>query len=299
MYETFYGLKEKPFSVTPDSRFFFPSEKHTEALDSLIYAINDRKGFVAITGEIGCGKTTVWHALINKLDAGTKIAIITNTNLTAKQMLIAILDDLEVTFKDSWTKVRLLSVLNKYLLEQASLGFNVIVLIDEAQNLKFDVLEEVRMLSNLETEREKLLQIILMGQPQLKEKLKLDKFEQLKQRISVYYHINPLSLKETKDYITHRLKVAGFSNNRVIFDPFSLFKIYDYSAGVPRIVNTICDRCLLTGFIKEKEEVSAEIVDEVAQELGIKKIAALKEGAVVDQVRLELLEFPKGTNKSA
>lgn len=282
MYETFYGLKEKPFSVTPDSRFFFPSEKHTEALDSLIYAINDRKGFVAITGEIGCGKTTVWHALINKLEAGTKIAIITNTNLTAKQMLIAILDDLEVTFKDNWTKIRLLSVLNKYLLEQASLGFNVIVLIDEAQNLKFDVLEEVRMLSNLETEREKLLQIILMGQPQLKEKLKLDKFEQLKQRISVYYHINPLSLKETKDYINHRLKVAGFSNNRVIFDPFSLFKIYDYSVGVPRIVNTICDRCLLTAFIKEKEEVSAEIVDEVAKELGIKKIAALKEGAVVE-----------------
>ncbi|MBP7087863.1 MAG: AAA family ATPase [Candidatus Omnitrophica bacterium] len=282
MYETFYGLREKPFSVTPDSRFFFPSEKHTEALDSLIYAINDRKGFVAVTGEVGCGKTTVWHALINKLDAGTKIAIITNTNLTAKQILISILDDLEVHFKDSWTKVRLLVVLNKYLLEQASLGFNVVVLIDEAQNLKFDVLEEVRMLSNLETEREKLLQIVLMGQPQLKEKLKLEKFQQLKQRISVYYHIDPLSLKEAKDYINHRLKVAGLSDSRVVFDPFSLFKIYDYSAGVPRIVNTICDRCLLTGFIREKEQISGEIVEEVAKELGIEKLAALKEGAVVE-----------------
>ncbi len=180
MYETFYGLKEKPFSVTPDSRFFFPSEKHTEALDSLIYAINDRKGFVAITGEVGCGKTTVWHKLLNKLDSGTKVAIITNSNLTPKQMLIAILDDLEVPFRDRWTKVRLLAVLNKFLIDQLSFGFNVVVLIDESQNLKFDVLEEVRMLSNLETETEKLLQIILLGQPQLKEMLSQEKFRQLK-----------------------------------------------------------------------------------------------------------------------
>ena len=270
MYEIFYGLKEKPFNVTPDSRFFFPSEKHSEALDSLIYAINERKGFAAVTGEVGSGKTTVWHALLNKLDSGTKVAIITNSNLTSKQMIMAILDDLEVAFKDRWAKVRLLAILNKYLIEQASLGFNVVVLIDESQNLKFDVLEEVRMLSNLETEKEKLLQIILMGQPQLKEMLSLKKFEQLKQRISVYYHIYPLSPKEAKDYIDHRLKVAGFNNGRVIFDFLALDKIYAYSKGIPRVMNTLCDRCLLTGFIREKKEIGKDIVEEVAEELGIK-----------------------------
>ena len=272
MYEIFYGLKEKPFNVTPDSKFFFPSEKHSEALDSLIYAINDRKGFAAITGEVGCGKTTVWHALLNKLDSGTKIAVITNTNLTPKQMLIAILDDLGVSFKDKWTKVRLLAVLNGFLVEQASLGFNVVVLIDESQNLKFDVLEEVRMLSNLETEKEKLLQIILMGQPQLKERLSLEKFEQLKQRISVYYHIYPLSFKETKDYIEHRLKIAGFNNTGVIFDFKALDRIYAYSKGIPRVMNTLCDRCLLTGFINDKKEIKEIIVEEVAKELGINKL---------------------------
>lgn len=276
MYETFYGLKEKPFNVTPDSRFFFPSEKHSEALDSLIYAINERKGFAAVTGEVGSGKTTVWHTLLNKLDSGTKVAIITNSNLTSKQMLIAILDDLEVSFKDRWTKVRLLAVLNKYLIEQASLGFNVVVLIDESQNLKFDVFEEVRMLSNLETEKEKLLQIILMGQPQLKEMLSLKKFEQLKQRISVYYHIYPLSFKEVSDYIEHRLKVAGFNNNKRIFNFMALIKIYFYSKGVPRIMNSLCDRCLLTGFINDRIEINDDIVVEAAKELGIERTTAKK-----------------------
>lgn len=272
MYEAYYGLKEKPFNVTPDSRFFFPSEKHTEALDSLVYAINYRKGFAAITGEVGCGKTTVWHTLINKLNSGTKVAVITNSNLTPKQILIAILDDLEVTFKDNWTKVRLLSVLNKYLIEQISLGFNVVILIDESQNLKFDVFEEVRMLSNLETEREKLVQIILMGQPQLKEMLELDKFAQLRQRISVYYHLYPLSLKETRDYVRHRLNIAGVNNvdGKEIFDFLALYKIHIYSKGIPRIINSLCDRCLLTGFINEKKQISLGIVEEVVKEIGIK-----------------------------
>ena len=269
MYEFFYGLQEKPFNVTPDSKFFFPSEKHSEALDSLIYAINDRKGFVTITGEVGCGKTMVWHALLNKLDSGTKVAIITNTNLTSKQMLIAILDDLEIPFEDRWPKVRLLAVLNKFLIEQVTLGFNVVILIDEVQNLGFEVLEEVRMLSNLETEKEKLLQIILMGQPQFKDTLALEKFKQLKQRINVHYHLYPLNQEETRNYIKHRLKIADFSGKKAIFDFLTLDKIYAYSNGVPRIINTICDRCMLTGFIRGTVEISGDIVEEVVKELGI------------------------------
>jgi len=272
MYTEFYGLREKPFNVTPDSRFFFPSEKHREALDSLIYAINERKGFAAVTGEVGCGKTTVWHALLSRLDGGVKLAVITNSNLTAKQMLMAILDEFELPFKDNWAKIRMLSVLNSFLLEQAALGSNVILLIDEAQNLKFDVLEEVRMLSNLETEREKLLQIILMGQPQLKERLELKELEQLKQRIAVYYHIQPLNQTEAVDYIGHRLQKAGFNSAAGIFDTPALTEIHRYSRGVPRVMNSLCDRCLLTGFIRDRQAVDGPMVAEAAQELGIKKI---------------------------
>jgi general secretion pathway protein A len=267
MYESFYGLKENPFGVTPNSKFFFPSEKHTEALNSLIYTINERKGFGVITGEIGSGKTTVWHTLLSKLDAGTKIALITNTHLTPKQMIMAILEDLEVPFKDKWTKVRLLSLLNRFLIEQATLGFNVVVVIDEAQNLNLDTLEEVRMLSNLETDREKLIQIILMGQPELKDILNLEGLEQIKQRINVYYHIKPLDDKEARGYIEHRLAVAGFNGGGRLFDDSALNKIHFYSGGIPRLVNSICDRALLTGFIREEKIISEEIIDEVAQEL--------------------------------
>jgi len=266
MYEDFYGLKEKPFGVTPDAKFFFPSEKHTEALNCLIYAINEKKGFAVITGEIGSGKTTVWHTLLNKLDKGTKVVLITDTFLTPKQMIMAILEDLEVPFKDRWSKVRLLSCLNNYLLEQAMLGFNVVVLIDEAQNLSFSTLEEVRMLSNLETDKEKLLQIILMGQPELREILNLKRLEQLKQRISVHYHISPLTKEETENYILHRLKIAG-ANGVMIFDKDALEKIYFYSGGVPRLINSLCDRALLTGFVKEKGLVDENIIEEVAGEL--------------------------------
>ncbi len=266
MYKNFYGLKEKPFNVTPDARFFFPSEKHLEALNCLIYTINERKGFAVITGEIGSGKTTVWHTLLSKLDKTTKVVLITETFLTPKQIIMAILDDLGVPFKDRWPKVRLLSLLNNYLLEQASLGFNVVLVIDEAQNLSLSTLEEVRMLSNLETDKEKLLQIILMGQPELRDILNLEEMEQIKQRITLYYHLTPLDEGETKNYISHRLKIAGI-NGKQIFTSQALDKVYLYSGGVPRLINSLCDRALLTGFIREIKLIDEEIVKEVAGEL--------------------------------
>ena len=266
MYEKFYGFNEKPFSVTPDTKFFFPSEKHEEALNSLIYAISERKGFVAVTGEIGSGKTTVWHTLLNRLDKGTKVALITNTYLTPKQMIMAILDDLEVPFKDRWPKVKLLNLLNKFLIEQISLGFNVVVVIDEAQNLNASVLEELRMLSNLETEKEKLIQLILMGQPELREILKLKELAQLRQRISVLFHIFPLTGEEIKKYIEHRLRIAG-SNGGTIFEEGALDKIYKYSEGIPRKINALCDRALLTGFINENKVITEDVINEVASEI--------------------------------
>jgi len=267
MYEQFYGLTEKPFTVTPDTKYFFPSEKHEEALNNLIFAITERKGFAVITGEIGSGKTTVWHTLLNKLDKSTKIALITNTHLTPKQMMIAILEEFDIFYKQQWPKIKMLNALNKFLIEQISLGFNVVLVIDEAQNLNASVLEEVRMLSNLETEKEKLLQIVLMGQPELKEILKLRELKQLRQRVSVYYHLYPLNKEETKAYILHRLRIAG-GDGIQMFEDACFDRIYAYSQGIPRLINTLCDRALFTGFLREQKPVTAAAIDECARDMG-------------------------------
>ena len=266
MYNDFYGFTATPFNVTPDTRFFFPSEKHEEALNSLVFAVMERKGFVVVTGEIGSGKTTVWHAFLNKLDIGTKAALITNSHLTPKQMIIAILEEFEIPFNERWPKIKLLFALNAFLIEQISLGFNVVVVLDEAQNLNRSTLEEVRMLSNLETETEKLLQIVLMGQPELRDTLALRELEQLRQRIAVYYHISPLNKDETNRYIKHRLQVAG-TNGTVIFDDSVIDLIYLTSAGIPRRINTICDRALLTGFLNGQHAVSEDVIKEVSKEI--------------------------------
>src|SRR3989338_9008462 len=205
MYNKFYGFKESPFTITPNSKFFFTSQKHLEALNTLIYAILERKGFVVVTGEIGSGKTTVCRTLLNRLDPDAHTALITNTHLSAKDLLMTILEDLEVDYEPG-SKARLLSQLNAYLIEQMKRRHNVVLIIDEAQNLTFQVLEEIRMLSNLETESEKLIQIILLGQPELKKKLATNRLEKLRQRIAVYYHLSPLTLDESKEYVEHRIK---------------------------------------------------------------------------------------------
>ncbi|MCK4883189.1 MAG: AAA family ATPase, partial [Candidatus Omnitrophica bacterium] len=233
--------------MTPNSRFFFESSKHTEALSTLIYAIEGRKGFVVITGDIGSGKTTVCRTLLNKLTSETQTALITNTHMSGKDLLCSILEDLEVDYIPG-SKSKLLSQLNQYLIEQLRQDNNVVVIIDEAQNLTPNVLEEVRMLSNLETENEKLIQIIFLGQPELKKKLSMPRLEQLRQRIAVFYHLTPLTEEETKQYILYRLKVASESN-RQYFTYEALNLVYQFSNGVPRLVNSICDSALLNGFI--------------------------------------------------
>jgi len=266
MYEAFFGLREKPFNMTPDSRYFYPSAKHQDALNHMVYAIEDRRGFVVITGEIGSGKTTLSRVLFQKLDPTTKTAIIRNTQLTAKDLITLTLEELEIPYKPGQTKAQLITSLNEFLIEQLRENCNVVLLIDEAQNLKPSVLEEVRMLSNLETEKDKLIQIILMGQPELKSKLWLRELTQLRQRVTLHYHLAPLDEFEMVAYIEHRLKVAG-ANGQPIFASDALPKIFGHTHGVPRLINGVCDRALLTGYVNEARTISAEIVNEVAEEL--------------------------------
>jgi general secretion pathway protein A len=265
MYKKFYNFTEKPFNTTPDSKFFFASTKHSEALNSLIYAINERKGFVVITGEIGAGKTTVCRTLLNKLNVNTKVATIINTHLSPKDLIVAILDEFDVEYAGG-NKQKLLKALNQYLIQQLNADMNVVLIIDEAQNLTPAALEEVRMLSNLETEKEKLIQIILLGQPQLRAILDNPKLEQFRQRIAVYYHLNALSKEETQNYIFHRLSLASQGGNGNIFTPEALDLVFEHTRGVPRLINLACDSALLSGFVYGSPVISSKIMEEVIAE---------------------------------
>jgi len=265
MYEKFYGFKERPFNLTPDSRFFFHSSKHEEALNRLLLAISERNGFAVITGEIGSGKTTVCRTLLSKLDQETKVALVLNTHLNKKELLTTILEDLEIEYA-SKSKTHLLRALNEYLISQASLGINVVLIIDEAQNLTPSVLEEVRMLSNLETESEKLIQIILVGQPELRKKLMHPKLEQFSQRVVFYYHLEALDRDETEEYIKHRLKTSGCKDPGLFSDE-AMEEIYKYSGGIPRLINLIAHNSLITGLVCDAESITGNIVRETSGEL--------------------------------
>jgi len=275
MYEKFYNLTEKPFNTTPDSKFFFPSNRHTEALNSLLYAITERKGFVVITGEIGAGKTTVYRTLLNKLGTNTKVATIVNTHLTPRELIAEILEEFEIENRGG-SKQKLLAALNQYLIKQLASDTNVVLIIDEAQNLSPKTLEEVRMLSNLETEKEKLIQIILIGQPQLKAKLENPKLEQFKQRISVYFHLTPLTREETKEYISHRLKTVSLNGAADIFGQEAVNLIYNYSGGVPRLINLVCDSALLSGYVYGSNQITGKIIEEVIKEREFNSVSSME-----------------------
>ncbi len=269
MYKEFYHLHESPFNVTSDPDFFFSSAHHIEAFSHLFYGIQQRKGIIVITGEIGTGKTTLCRMLLNKLDKNVKTALILNPNFSAIQLLQIILNDLgiEGNFKN---KFALVSALNGFLLRETSHGHNVVVIIDEAQNLSVRQLEQIRLLSNLETEKEKLLQIVLIGQPELTEKLKLSSLRQLNQRVTVRYHIMPLSKEEVRDYIHHRLNIARLPEDprrRVNFPDNAIDLIYEKSRGTPRMINILCDRALLAGFIAETHTINDTIVQRSVEEV--------------------------------
>lgn len=264
MYTDYYKLSERPFNVTSDPSFLYLSKRHKEAFTHLIYGIRERKGFLEITGEVGTGKTTLCRALLNQLDPQTKAAFIFNSDLSELQILQAIVDDLSIKVERR-TKMELFAQLNLFLIQQLRMGNNVVLILDEAQNLKPRTLEQLRMLSNLETDKEKLFQIILVGQPELREKLDSPHLRQLRQRISVRYHILPLEKNETADYIAHRLRVAG-SDGTLKFTEDAVEKIYEYSNGIPRLINIVCDKALLLGFVLETYEIDGKIVEKSIEE---------------------------------
>ncbi|MFH0764275.1 MAG: AAA family ATPase [Candidatus Omnitrophota bacterium] len=265
MYREFFGLKERPFNVTSDPNFLFLSRVHKEAFSHLLYGIKERKGFLEITGEIGAGKTTLCRAILNQLDARTKSAFIFNSNLPELQLLQSIIEDYGLSVERK-NKGSMLRQLNGFLLEELSRGNNVILIIDEAQNLKPSILEEIRMLSNLETDKEKLFQIVLVGQPELKVKIDSPNLKQLKQRIAVRFHITPLDKDEVGRYIYHRLSVAG-SNGEINFPDDAIETIYKFSGGIPRIINMICDKSLLAAYVMETRVVGLPIVEKSIKEL--------------------------------
>ncbi len=270
MYLDFYGLKEKPFSLTPDPQFLYMSESHRTAIESLLYGIRQREGFMVVTGDIGTGKTTVCRSLLEKLDGNVKTAVIFNSFLTEGELLRAILQDLGFG-SIGRSKTERIDALNRYLLEQLSQGQHVLLIIDEAQNLSIPVLEQIRMLSNLETAKEKMLQIILFGQLELNQKLRSTKLKQLNQRIAIRHHILPLNREETESYIYQRLTVAG-SHGSITFSKSALNEIYRFSRGIPRLINLLCDRTLIGGFVDETFHIDKGVVRKAIKDLGGKEV---------------------------
>lgn len=265
MYCEFYGLKERPFNVTSDPAFFFLSNKHKEALAHLHYGISQRKGIIVLTGEIGTGKTTLCRFFLSELSRKVKTAFILNPRFSEIQLLESIVADFGIAAPNKG-KLGLVKQLNSFLLNESGSGNNVVLIIDEAQNLKPGLLEQIRLLSNIETEKEKLLQVILVGQPELNARLNLYELRQLRQRVMVRYHILPLEHREIANYIEHRLNIAGLAGG-IDFTREAIEAIASFSSGTPRLINMICDRALLAGFAAETKRIDQVIINKCLEEL--------------------------------
>jgi general secretion pathway protein A len=273
MYLTFFGLNEKPFAITPDPRYLYLSERHAEALAHLLYGIKEAGGFVQLTGEVGTGKTTIVRSLLAQTPKNAEIALILNPRMTAPEFLLTICEELGIGVPDAAQQSLkdLVDILSEYLLRAHAQGQRVVLVVDEAQNLSPDVLEQVRLLTNLETNTQKLLQIILIGQPELRELLSRNELRQLAQRITGRYHLNPLSPEETVAYVRHRLRVAGATSD--ILAPRALNEVFRLSGGVPRVINVICDRALLGAYSLDRHRVTPGLVRHAAAEVFGRRVA--------------------------
>jgi len=267
MYMSFFGLAEKPFAITPDPRYLYLSERHAEALAHLLYGIDNAGGFVQLTGEVGTGKTTTIRSLLAELPTHADVALILNPRVTPAEFLLAICDELHVTLDEAarGSIKAIVDRLNAFLLDAHARGRRVVLIVDEAQQLSADVLEQVRLLTNLETSTQKLLQIILVGQPELREVLARNDLRQLAQRITGRYHLDPLSRQESAAYVRHRLKVAGATGE--IFSARALGELHRLAAGVPRLINVIADRALLGAYTREQHRVTPPLVRRAASEV--------------------------------
>lgn len=265
MYLSFFGLKERPFSIAPDPRYLFMSQRHKEALAHLAYGIRHGAGFVLLTGEVGTGKTTICRQILRKLPEDTRLAFILNPMLDALELLASLCDELGVEYDtDEYSLKQLTDNLTRFLLQCHQDGINVVLMIDEAQNLAPEVLEQIRLLTNLETDQRKLLQIILVGQPELQELLARKDLRQLAQRVTARYHLRPLNEEETRAYILHRLRIAG--SQYPVFSKQAIKAVYLYSEGIPRLINNLCDRAMMAAFSAETKNVNQKHVSLSAQE---------------------------------
>src|SRR5229473_2474172 len=272
MYKSFFGLKDSPFNVSPDPRYLYWTKTTQEVLSALTYGIQSRKGFILLTGEVGTGKTTLLNQLLDwTRDQDVATAFVFNSQLlSVSQLFDFIMADFGISC-ESRLKSHVLLKLNQWLLDRYRAGRTTVLIIDEAQNLSDQVLEEIRLLTNLETSREKLLQIVLSGQPELEEKLKQPQLRQLRQRIVLHCKLYPLDLEETGSYIAQRLRIAG-ANGQPIFTPEAVERTYAFSLGIPRVINLLCEHTLISAFVDNQRTVSASKVEEVARELELDQI---------------------------
>jgi general secretion pathway protein A len=266
MYLSYYGLKEMPFNITPDPRFLYFSAHHRAAYDHLFYGITARKGFIELTGEVGSGKTTLCRAILADLGPNVETALILNPSLTGTQLLRAMVEDFGLEPTGRGDRLAYIEVLNRFLLTKNREGKNVALFIDEAQDLSPQVMEQVRLLSNLETDQHKLIQIVLCGQPELQGRLARPDLRQLRQRITIRYHLPPLTREDTDNYIGHRMRVAG-SNGTLRFLPEALDVIHAYAKGTPRVINAVADNTLLAGYVRRTNTLDAECVNRAIQQL--------------------------------
>jgi general secretion pathway protein A len=275
MYKSFFGLKENPFNVNPDPRYLFLTKQIEEALSGLMYGIQTRKGFITLTGEVGTGKTTLVNRLLDWLHLKrTKTAFLFNSRMNTNQLFDFIMAEFDIPC-DNKSKSQQLMKLNHWLLERYRAGETAVLIVDEAQNLTFPVLEEIRLLTNLETSTEKLLQIVLSGQPELEERLKLPQLRQLRQRITLRCRTMPLTSEQTHDYIQERLRIAGGDPQQELFSEKALESVHYFSMGIPRVINLLCEHALINSFVEQQKVVEVKVIEEVAREFQLDEVEPL------------------------
>jgi len=271
MYKSYFGLKDNPFNVNPDPRYLFLTKEIEEALSGLMYGVQNRKGFITLIGEVGTGKTTLINRLVEWLhQRRVRTAFLFNSRMNTNQLFDFILAEFGISC-ESRSKSQQLMSLNQWLLERYRAGETTVLIVDEAQNLTYPVLEEIRLLTNLETSTEKLLQIVLSGQQELEEKLKLPQLRQLRQRIMLRCKTSPLTKEQTHDYIAERLRIAGASGE-LIFGPKTVETIHSYSLGIPRVVNLLCEHSLINAYVEQQRPISPKIVEDVAHEFQLDEV---------------------------